>query len=367
MSKINKLLEWAVKKPLLSHKLSSLSKAIEKVLNAHRLANLENFVDAKIAAMTQDETESTVMRILALNTIHANMLLDSMNEKVDPFYQETLAAIALYASQTLYRGLSGIVGFQPITGPVGQVFSLQYTARGVTPDGDNRLMLEISSHAVEVRTRKLQASWDIAAADDLLTLYGSDVRDEIAKAVGDEVAYEIIMEVLHIITSKSKTEYFENREEIPDFNDIQQLVIKIITLTNDIARDTRRGAGNVLIVNPVTLTLLQATPGIPFAPVEALTKPNYILSLVGTLNETIKVYVSAFLDTETTIIGYKGNNGESDTGLIYAPYIPIIGSGTVVDPESFNPKIGFITRYGYHIPESSICEKMDYYRVIKIK
>ena len=126
------------------------------------------------------------------------------------------------------------------------------------------------------------------------------------------------------------------------------LAILINRAANLIAARTRRGAGNYVVVSPTVLTVLQSATTSAFArttegPFEAPTNTKF----VGTLNNTMRVFVDQYANDSTPVlVGYKGD-GEIDAAAFYCPYIPLMSSGTVLDPATFEPTVSFMTRYGY--------------------
>ena len=125
------------------------------------------------------------------------------------------------------------------------------------------------------------------------------------------------------------------------------LAILINRQANLIASRTRRGAGNWVVVSPTALTILQSATTSAFARTtegvfEAPTNTKY----VGTLNNSMRVYVDQYAsDATPVLVGYKGN--EMDAAAFYCPYVPLTSSGVVIDPQTFEPVVSFLTRYGY--------------------
>jgi len=119
-------------------------------------------------------------------------------------------------------------------------------------------------------------------------------------------------------------------------------------VANDIAARTRRGAGNYAVVSPFALTILQSATTSAFArTTEGTFEAPTNTKMVGTLNGAMKVYVDAYAgDSTDVLVGYKGSS-ESDAPAFYAPYIPLMSSGVVLDPSTFEPVVSFMTRYGY--------------------
>lgn len=244
------------------------------------------------------------------------------------------------------------VGFQPIQGPVGLIYKLRTKSRDENEDGTKRLTLEIISHAVEAASRKLHARWTIESSQDMKIQHGLNMEDEIIHAVATETASEFIDEILSILQTTKK--------EIP-YADGFDLSLQISKAANDIARKTRRGAGNFVIVSPTNLVLLQTT-GNSFvsATEEEKTKDRSRLRFAGTLNETIRVYCDFFVDPDTVIVGYKGST-DTDCGLVFSPYTMLVSTGIVMDPLSFQPCASFMTRYSNSFDEDAV----DYYVSLK--
>lgn len=150
------------------------------------------------------------------------------------------------------------------------------------------------------------------------------------------------------------------------------LAVYINEIANEIARKTRRGAANYIVVSPVIVSILQSAAKAVFAPaVEGSFKGPNNTQLVGTLNGTIKVYSYiwnqeqlASSNPNRILIGYKGGNGETDAGYFYCPYIPLMSSGVVVNPDTYNPSVSLMTRYAklaFTDPNTSLGNSADYY------
>jgi hypothetical protein len=100
------------------------------------------------------------------------------------------------------------------------------------------------------------------------------------------------------------------------------------------------------VVSPTALTILQSATTSAFArTTEGTFEAPTNTKFVGTLNNAMKVYVNSYATADTVLIGYKGTS-ESDAPMFYCPYIPLMSSGVVLDPNSFEPVVSFLTRYG---------------------
>jgi hypothetical protein len=118
-------------------------------------------------------------------------------------------------------------------------------------------------------------------------------------------------------------------------------------VANTIAQRTRRGAGNWAVVSPTALTILQSATTSAFArTTEGTFEAPTNTKFVGTLNGAMKIYVNTYAQNDTIVVGYKGT-AESDAAAFYCPYIPLMSSGVVLDPTTFEPVVSFMTRYGY--------------------
>ena len=282
-----------------------------------------------------------------------------------------------------------LVGVQPMTGPVGQIHTLRvrysdtlddvtageealspfkigvgYSGGGSTDKADatatlegtagKRLSIQILKQTVEAKTRKLSARWTFEAAQDAQAQQGIDIEAEVMAALAQEITAEIDQEILASLrtlagtagqaydqTGVSGTATFVGDEHAA-------LAVMINKVANDIAARTRRGAGNYAVVSPFALTVLQSATTSAFArTTEGTFEAPTNTKMVGTLNGAMKVYVNTYAgDNAPVLVGYKGTS-ESDAAAFYCPYIPLMSSGVVLDPTSFEPVVSFMTRYGY--------------------
>jgi len=286
-----------------------------------------------------------------------------------------------------------IVGVQPMTGPVGQIHTLRIryadTASGSTTttageealspfkiaeaySGDqsstragttaskegtagSRLSIQILKQAVEAKSRKLSARWTFEAAQDAQAQQGIDVEAEIMAALAQEITAEIDQEVIQSLRSLVTAETTETYDQAAVSgtatfvgDEHAALAVMINRVANKIAARTRRGAGNYAVVSPTALTVLQSATTSAFArSTEGTFEAPTNTKFVGTLNASMRVYVDGYAtDGTAVLVGYKGSS-EADAPAFYCPYIPLMSSGVVLDPSTFEPVVGFLTRYGY--------------------
>ena len=281
-----------------------------------------------------------------------------------------------------------IIGVQPMTGPVGQIHTLRVrysdTAAGVTAgaealspfdiaknySGDangapaatasmegtagNRMSIQVLKQTVEAKTRKLSARWTFEAAQDANAMHGLDIEAEIMAALAMEITAEIDQEVLgsleNLATQGAAFDMSQTFTGTPTFVGDKHAVLATLInqQANLVAQRTRRGAANWAVVSPAALTVLQSATTSAFArTTEGTFEAPTNTKFVGTLNGTMRIYVNTYAaDTAPVLIGYKGQ-GEIDAAAFYCPYVPLMSSGVVVDPASFEPVVSFMTRYGY--------------------
>ena len=287
-----------------------------------------------------------------------------------------------------------LIGVQPMTGPVGQIHTLRVryadtTTQGATNiaagdealspfkiaasysgnDADpakgaatatlegtagKKLNVQILKQVVEAKSRKLSARWTFEAAQDAQAQQGIDIEAEIMAALAQEITAEIDQEILASLRSLagsaagafdqsavSGTATFVGDEHAA-------LAVLINQQANLIAQRTRRGAGNYAVVSSEALTILQSATTSAFArSTEGVFEAPTTTKFVGTLNNSMRVYVDGYAATGTDVlVGYKGSS-EADAPAFYCPYIPLMSSGVVLDPSTFEPVVSFLTRYGY--------------------
>ena len=286
-----------------------------------------------------------------------------------------------------------LVGVQPMTGPVGQIHTLRvrYSDTNGNGTGDatageealspfkiaesysgaagtgkaastaalegaagKRLSIQILKQTVEAKTRKLSARWTFEAAQDAQAQQGIDIEAEIMAALAQEITAEIDQEILASLTTLagSQNQQAYNQATVSGTatfvgDEHAALAVMINRVANVIAQRTRRGAGNWAVVSPLALTILQSATTSAFArTTEGTFEAPTNTKFVGTLNNARKVYVNTYASSDTVLVGYKGSN-ESDAAAFYCPYIPLMSSGVVLDPSTFEPVVSFMTRYGY--------------------
>ncbi len=254
--------------------------------------------------------------------------------------------------------------------------------------GGRKMGLKVISQAVEAQTRKLQASWTIEAMQDMNSQHGMDLETELTKGLSAEIVQEIDAEIISDLLALAGTAVafdLNNTGGVtyaPAFigDRFANLGAKIQFVINEIGQKTRRGSGNYIVCSPMIISVLQTAAKSVFAPMIqgdfADPTNNY---LAGTLNGRVKVYsylwnqaqpgVTPPAGTDKILIGYKGGNGETDAGYFYCPYVPLMSSGTVMNPVTMQPVISLMTRYAKAVftnTVSSLGNSADYYGKINV-
>ena len=220
-------------------------------------------------------------------------------------------------------------------------------------NGGKQISVQILRQAVEAKSRKLQARWTFEAAQDAQSQHGIDVEAEIMAALAQEITAEIDQEILLSLSTLASTEATYNQATVSGTatfvgDEHAALAVLINRVANLIAQRTRRGAGNWAVVSPQALTVLQSATTSAFArTTDGTFEAPTNTKLVGTLNGAMRVFVNTYAaDNTPVLVGYKGSS-ETDAAAFYCPYIPLMSSGVVLDPGTFEPVVSFMTRYGY--------------------
>jgi hypothetical protein len=218
------------------------------------------------------------------------------------------------------------------------------------------MSIQILKSPVEAKSRKLSARCTFEAAQDAQAQQGIDIEAEIMAALAQEITAEIDQEILTSLRGLASVEETYDQRLVSGTatfvgDEHAALAIQINRTANLIAQRTRRGAGNWAVVSNQALTILQSATTSAFArTTEGTFEAPTNTKFVGTLNGSMRIYVDAYLsdtsDDNQVLVGYKGAS-EADAAAFYCPYIPLMSSGVVLDPSTFEPVVGFLTRYGY--------------------
>jgi len=219
----------------------------------------------------------------------------------------------------------------------------------------------IEKTVVEAKTRALKAEWSLELAQDLKAVHGLDVENELATMLSNEILFEINREVLRTIYYVAKLGCRSGTTQTAGVFDLnvdangrwsaekfKGLLYQIAREANQIAKETRRGRGNFVICDSDVAAALDMAGKLDYSPAVAnnLSHDDTGNTFVGTINGGIKVYIDPYstLAKNFFCVGYKGPNAY-DAGIFYCPYVPL-QMVRAVGQDSFQPRIGFKTRYG---------------------
>ena len=223
--------------------------------------------------------------------------------------------------------------------------------------------ISIEKVTVSAKTRALKAEYSLEMAQDLKAIHGLDAETELSNILSTEILAEINREVIRTIYTVAKpgAQFGTVTQGIFDLDTdsngrwsverFKGLIYHIEREANQIAKTTRRGKGNILIVSSDVASALAMAGVLQYTPALSadLQVDDTGNTFAGMLHGRIKVYIDPYFggsanNVELCTVGYKGTS-PYDSGLFYCPYVPL-QMVRAVDPTTFQPKIGFKTRYG---------------------
>ena len=221
--------------------------------------------------------------------------------------------------------------------------------------------VQLQSEAIVAKTRKLKAQWTPEFAQDLNAYHSIDAEAELTSLLSEYISMEIDLEILDmLILDANTTEKWSAQNNkvwtgsawttgTSDFYNtqgqwFQTLGTKIQKVSNKIHQKTLRGGANFLVVSPSVATILESIPG--YAASTNGDQDQFAMGVqkVGALNNRFQVYKNPYMTESTILMGYRGSQF-LEAGAVYAPYVPLMMTPLVYDPESFTPRKGLMTRY----------------------
>jgi hypothetical protein len=227
--------------------------------------------------------------------------------------------------------------------------------------------LELKSEAIVAKTRKLKAVWTPELAQDLNAYHSIDAEAELTSMLSDYISLEIDLEILDMLKSNAlTTEYWSATIGEEYLNNgasgqsawggavsamayqkntwFQTLGTKINKVSNKIHQLTLRGGANFIVASPDVCTILESIPGFVVNADKDATSFAAGVTQVGAMANRYTVYKNPYMTSNEILLGYRGNNF-LETGAVYAPYVPLIMTPLVYDPQNFTPRRGVMTRY----------------------
>ena len=227
-----------------------------------------------------------------------------------------------------------------------------------------QINIQMKSEAIVAKTRKLKAQWTPEFAQDLNAYQSLDAEAELTSIMSEYIALEIDLENLDMLIQDASAwdEYWSavNNRSLNSaktgFNDLgfyntqgqwfQTLGTKFQKVSNKIHQKTLRGGANFLVCSPSVATVLESIPGFASTSDGDVTKASYAFGIQksGNLNNRYTVYKNPYMTENVILMGYRGSQF-LETGAVFAPYVPLIMTPLVYDPDTFTPRKGLLTRY----------------------
>lgn len=225
--------------------------------------------------------------------------------------------------------------------------------------------VKMRSEAIVAKTRKLKAQWTPEFSQDLNAFHSLDAEAELTGILSEYISLEIDLEILDMLIQQAPANQVEvwsakvgnaitNGVQTSNTSGVyytqmswfQTLGIKLQKISNLIHQRTLRGGANFMVVSPTVATILESIPGFAADTDGDVTKANYAFGVqkIGALNSRYKVYKNPYMTENTILMGFRGNQF-LESGAVYAPYVPLIMTPLVYDPETFVPRKGIMTRY----------------------
>ena len=259
-------------------------------------------------------------------------------------------------------------GVNSATGNVTVNFSIQPTvdARGDFEDRTGTLTIpsvdiKLKSEAIVAKTRKLKAQWTPEFAQDLNAYHSVDAESEVTSMISNYIAMEVDLELLEMLIDNAATTGYWSAVNNEAWNGtafaalssgyyntqggwFQTLGTVLQQVSNKIHQKTLRGGANFLVVSPSVAAVLESIPGYASDGDGEKSEFNFGIQKIGSLNSRYKVYKNPYMTSNMILMGHKGSQF-LETGAVYAPYIPLIMTPLVYDPDTFTPRKGLMTRY----------------------
>jgi len=315
------------------------------------------------------------MRSRYANQTGANGYSNGQMQDNETFYNEVNTAFAtgtnaLSGNSTFGQGAFGTIPGQTNTTPM--VNTATYNTGSAIPtalaeslgvdsgNNFNQMAFTIEKVTVTAKTRALKAEYTMELAQDLKAIHGLDAETELTNILSSEILAEINREVVRTINITAVSGAQENTTTAGVFDldtdsngrwsveKFKGLMFQLEREANQIAKQTRRGKGNIVICSSDVASALQMAGVLDYTP--ALNSNNLQVddtgnTFAGVLNGRLRVYIDPYaIGGNYLTVGYKGSSA-FDAGLFYCPYVPL-QMVRAVDQSTFQPKIGFKTRYG---------------------
>jgi hypothetical protein len=368
---------------------------LPKIADSHKRAVVAQLLENTEAALREGNAWSTSS--LISETVNVSADLGGVNKGYDP------VLISLIRRSMPNLVAYDIAGVQPMTGPTGLIFAMRSKYANTTTVTDEAFYNEadtdfsgagthagttgtantanagigmatsvaeannsfaemgfsIEKVSVTAKSRALKAEYTTELAQDLKAIHGLDAETELANILTSEVLAEINREVIRTVYTTAVTGANSGVTTAGTFDldvdangrwsveKFKGLMFQLEREANQIAKSTRRGKGNIIMCSSDVASALQMAGVLDYTPAlnsNGLNVDDTGNTFAGVLNGRFRVYIDPYAGGNYAVVGYKGSSA-FDAGLFYCPYVPL-QMVRAVGEDTFQPKIGFKTRYG---------------------
>jgi hypothetical protein len=270
--------------------------------------------------------------------------------------------------------VNGVTGFAGTTGTLTYSKVTSPESRGDFEDGGAlsqanpivipEINVQLKSEAITAKTRKLKAQWTPEFAQDLNAYHSIDAEAELTGILSQYISMEIDLELLDMLIQNAYTVDYWSAKSNNVWNGsgftqatagsdgfyntqggwFQTLGTKLQKVSNKIHQLSLRGGANFMVVSPTVATVLESIPGFAADGDGEKMEFNFGIQKIGSLNSRYKVYKNPYMTENVILMGYKGAQF-LEAGAVFAPYVPLIMTPLLYDPETFTPRKGLMTRY----------------------
>jgi uncharacterized protein (DUF2164 family) len=344
--------------------LSASAAASQVVKLTIAKSNISSVADTEAVRAFQAKNVASVAAFNNTNTTLGQFNYVS-GTNVVLFVSASSLALAGGATQVIYSE-------QPVASDRGDFEDSTANSAGNTTTALDipEIDLELKSEAIVAKTRKLKAVWTPELAQDLNAYHSIDAEAELTSMLSDYISLEIDLEILDMLKANALTvdywsanigeEYLNNGatgqsawgSSVPSGANTyytkntwyQTLGVKINKVSNKIHQLTLRGGANFLVASPDVCTILESIPGFTVNADKDAMQFAAGVTAIGSMSNRYTVYKNPYMTSNEILLGFRGNNF-LETGAVYAPYVPLIMTPLVYDPQNFTPRRGVMTRY----------------------
>jgi hypothetical protein len=351
---------------------AAAGRILKATISASALSNYDlDAVRGFVLVSGSATTETGVGAITVATSLPAFTALDYTNQRISFFFTASGAALAATGSYTsFYNKITADNNRGDFEDTAATSFSVP-NAESATSISIPEVNIKMQSQAITAKTKKLKAVWTPEFAQDLNAYQNIDAEAELTNIMSEYISMEIDLEILDMLIedAAAATEYWTvlnngvynaantNGFDFPTstsqtgfFNTqgtwFQTLGTKMQKVSNKIHQLTLRGGANFLVCSPTVATVLESIPGFSSNSNGDVTNMEYAFGVqkTGAINNRYTVYKNPYMTENVILMGFRGKQF-LESGAVFAPYIPLIMTPLVYDPNTFTPRKGLMTRY----------------------